>query len=358
MDRLGLTDKRMKALASTIDLTTRSPWITGEDRLTTIAVAKAIMPDGAKVEDFPLSREEALLIPAVSRARNLLVSTIAGFPLVALDKNGPLDSERQPTFLYRDDQQDTPYERMAGTVDDCLFYGRALWLLDRGAGDSPTFGPVLNGTWLPASKWTITNGHVMVDEQAVHESEYLLFNIPMYAGLLAVGDRTLRGARDTEVAWTDRIKNPVAALILRVTDSDAMPEGAEIEDFVNEWKSATRANGAAVGYVPEGVEMDTHMATDDSGLFIENRNAIRTDVGSHLNLRPSMIDGTSGIDSLTYTTKDGERNAFYDFDLPFWTKPIEAALSASKIVPRGQRVRFDQYDAYNPPIRTGVPTEE
>jgi hypothetical protein len=57
-------------------------------------------------------------------------------------------------------------------------------------------------------------------------------------------------------------------------------------------------------------------------LMVEGRNAIRTDVGSFLNIRASMLDGTMGIDSLTYTTTEGEKNSFYEFDLPFWTDPI------------------------------------
>ncbi|TPW75892.1 phage portal protein [Schumannella soli] len=357
LDRLGLSPSRLENLSTTIELGVRSPWISGEDKLTTLTVAKALFPDGKTPDSFPLTREEALSIPAVSRARNLLVSTIARFPLRALSSSGVLAADQQPSFLYRTNGVDSPYERMAATVDDCIFDGRALWLVDRGAGESPKGGPILDATWLPLNKWTITDGHVMVDEKPLPEADYILFNIPRFAGLLAVGDRTLRGARDTEQAWVARMRNPIPATELRVTDESRLDEG-EIEEFVAAWRAAFTAAEAAVGYTPEGVEMVTHGAGDAPELFIESRNAIRTDVGSFLNLRPSMIDGTSGIDSLTYTTKGEERNAFFDFDLPFWTDPIEAALSGDNVVPRGQRVRFDRYEQYGVPIATGVPVED
>jgi len=91
---------------------------------------------------------------------------------------------------------------------------------------------------------------------------------------------------------------------------------------------------------------------------VEARNAVRTDIGSFLNIRASMLDGTQGVDSLTYTTNSIERNAFYEIDLPFWTAPIESRLSQDDVVPAGQRVRFDKYAEYGAPIDTDIPTED
>ena len=71
-----------------------------------------------------------------------------------------------------------------------------------------------------------------------------------------------------------------------------------------------------------------------------------------------MLDGTMGIDSLTYTTTAGEKNSFYEFDLPFWTDPLAARLSLDDVVPRGTRIRFDLYSEYNQPASTGVRVED
>jgi hypothetical protein len=71
-----------------------------------------------------------------------------------------------------------------------------------------------------------------------------------------------------------------------------------------------------------------------------------------------MLDGTSGTDSLTYTTREGERNLFYELDLPYWTDPIQARLSMNDVTPAGQRIRFDRTDIINQPTPTGRPVED
>lgn len=309
--------------------------------------------DADAIERLPLSREEAMSIPAVSKARNLLVSSIAKFPLRAMQGEMVLHADKQPTFLYRTNSHVTPYERMAWTVDDLIFTGYSLWLLRRGA---PVEGrrPILDAEWCPRSQWTITDGHILVDEQEVDEEDIILFNSP-FEGLLNVGARTIKGARDTERAWTGRMRNPIPVIELHMLD-DAM-EPAEVKEFVKSWSTARRSEDGAIGYTPPSLEVRVHGDLQHE-LFTEGRNAIRTDIGSFLNIRASMLDGTTGVDSLTYTTKDGERNLFYELDLPFWTDPIEARLSMDDVVPRGQRIRFDKYEALNQPTPTGPTVED
>lgn len=304
---------------------------------------------GGDRADLPLSREEAMSIPAVIKARNLLVSTIAKFPLKALDKDGEL--KEQPTWLYRQDDSLSTYDRTAATVDDLFFYGRSLWTVERGAANQIT-----NAQWLPMNRWTITNGNVMIDEKPANDATYILFHIPLYSGILAHGSRTLRGARDTELSWVSKMRNPAPVTELRIVSDDVL-EQSEVDKLKTALDEKTKAGESVNIVTPMGVELHSHGSVDPM-LYIEGRNAIRTDVGSFANTRAAMLDGTIGIDSLTYTTKEGEKNAFYEFDLPFWTDPMQAALSVDKVVPRGQRVRFDMYSAFNLPINTGVPTED
>lgn len=320
-----------------------SPWAEGS-----LAPIAADLFGGDRA-DLPLSREEAMSIPAVIKARNLLVSTIAKFPLKALDKSGELAD--QPAWLYRQDDSLSTYDRTAATIDDLFFYGRSLWTTTRGAG-----GQITNAQWLPTKRWTITNGHVMIDEQAAPDEAYILFHVPLFSGVLAHGSRTLRGARDTELSWVSKMRNPAPVTELRIVSDDQLVQ-KDVDNLKTALDEKTKAGESVNIVTPMGVELHSHGAVDPA-LYIEGRNAIRTDVGGFANIRAAMLDGTIGIDSLTYTTKEGEKNAFYEFDLPFWTDPFQAALSVDKVVPRGQRVRFDMYAAFNLPINTGVPTED
>ena len=344
-ERLGLSRKRLDVLASPINLGIASPWQEG-------SLSQIVLSDllGAEIMDsLPLSRNDAMTVPAVAKARNLLVSTIARAPLRALDKTGPIAT--QPAWMYRTNSDITPYERMVCTVDDGFFNGLALWLVDRGSEDQ-----IINANYCPWPSWSVKEGKILVNDKPVDESEILLFNFSTQ-GLLVEGRNTIRGAHDTEAAWTGRMRNPIPLIELRITDDSQLTQ-AEVDTYVAAWAKARRTPDGAVGATPPGMEIKTHGEVDP-GLYIENRNAVRTDVGSFANVRASMLDGTAGIDSLTYSTTQGERNSFYEFDLPFWTGPIEARLSQDDVVPRGQRTRFDMYENYAPtPTPTGAPVED
>jgi hypothetical protein len=343
-DRLGLGRQRLDLLSSPLDLAIKSPWAEGS--LHAIVFSDLIGKDVA--DALPMGRGDAIQIPAVSKARNLLVSTIAKLPLIALDATGPLAD--QPTWLYRTDGLVSPQERMAWTVDDLIFYGMSVWATERGEG-----GQILKAEWVPPKDWKITDGVLTINDQNVKDDEFILINAP-FEGLLAVGNRTLKGARDTEAAWTGRMRNPIPLVELKVTDDSNLTQ-TEVNDYVAAWAAARRAVDGGVSFTPPGMELVTHGEVK-ADLMQEGRNAIRTDIGSFLNIRAAVLDGTTGVDSLTYTTKEGERNLFYEFDLPFWTGPIEWSLSVDKVVPRGQRVRFDRSELYATPLPTGTPTED
>jgi hypothetical protein len=317
---------------------------------------------GDDAKNFPMTREEALRIPAVSKARNLLISKIAELPLRAIQANADgtdTDVTTKYTWLYRTNSTVSPYERMAWTVDDLIFYGVSLWLLDRGTPDGSGRRGILNASWCPTSTWCIKPDEdgqlaVHVDGVPIAEDRYCLINSP-FEGLLTVGVRTLRGARDVEKSWTGRALNPIPLIVLHQTDDSMDPD--EVKAFVDSFAQARVDPNGAIGYIPPNIDIEVY-GTDAADLSVEGRNAVRTDVGSHLNVRASVLDGTQGVASLTYATTQGERNAFYDDDLPFWTGPIQARLSLDDMVPRGVRIRFDKTSEYNQPAATGTPTED
>lgn len=288
---------------------------------------------------LPLSREIAMTVPAVSKARNLLVSTIGKFPLKAYD--GDALVAEQPAFLYRSESTVTPYERIAWTVDDLIFYGYSVWLVERDGA-----GQITRADYCPMRYVQITEGHILIDEQPVTAEEIILFNSP-FEGLLTVGARTVRGAIDQEKSWVGRAKNPVPVIELHQVDDTMDP--SEVKEFVDAWAKARTAENGAIGYTPPSLEIKTHGEVK-ADMMTEGRNAVRTDVGSFVNIRASMLDGTMGIDSLTYSTTEGERNSFYEFDLPFWTDPIAARLSMDDVVAPGVSVKFEMYSDPNLPV--------
>lgn len=349
LDKLGLSrGERITATARKLGIT--SPY-SERTELPTVVVTDLLSAE--MQAKLPVSRDLAMTVPAVSKARNLLVATIAPLPLVAMTKDKR--SPEQPAFLTRTGTGVTVYERMAWTVDDLLFYGCSLWAVKRGDRSNDARRPILSAEWVPQSEWCIDeDGTILVYDEPARPDDYIIFNSP-FEGLLKLGARTIRGAVDLETAWTARAASPVPIIELKLID-DQLTQ-TEVDEYVDKWAKARKNPNGAIGATPPSIELKTHGELPVN-LYGEGRNAVRTDIGSFTNIRASMLDGTIGVDSLTYTTKDGERNQFYEIDLPFWTDYIESRLSEDDVLPAGQRMAYDKSAQTNQPIPTGTPRED
>ncbi|WIA98034.1 phage portal protein [Curtobacterium sp. MCBA15_004] len=346
LSALGLKRIELKP----VDLTLASPWqpVGGMSQITIAEIWGAELAN-----NLPLERSVAMTVPAIARGRNLLVGAIQRFPLVVLDENGPLST--QPTWAYRTSGPVTPQERIAWTVDDLIFHGVALWLRENGSS-----GQLLDARWHPRADWRITALGVVQAREAsdsewvdLADDDYILINAP-WDGLLSVGARTIRGALSTEEAWVGRMRNPIPLIELKVTDYTEL-DPDEVKGHVKTWADARTGVNGAVSWTPPGMEVVTHGEVK-ADLYTEARNAIRTDIGSFLNVPTSMMDGSLAEASLTYSTQEGNRSRFQDESIPFWITPIEAALSMDSVVPRGQRVRFDRSEAFSTVVNpTGIP---
>lgn len=333
-----------------------------DGNLSSVVWAEALGED--VIKNLPLTRSEAIGIPAVSKGRNLLVSTIMKWNLRALAFNETAgtsdDVTRKHPWLYRTNGAVGPHARMAWTVDDAIFHGCSLWLTERSTEVTDGRRPILNAAWCPFDWWAIADGRFVLypggdrtEARPLTRGEYLFFDFP-FEGLLNIANRTLRGARSIEDSWVGRSRNPIPLINLKRTEDYQLGK-EEAREVVDDWAEARTGVNGAIGSTPPGIDLEV-FGEVDVNLMIEGRNAVRTDVGSFLNVRTAMLDGTVGVDSLTYTTKEGERNAFFEFDVPFWTDPIEERLSMDDVVPRGTRVRFDKYQ--ETPAPSGPETED
>ncbi|WP_404311308.1 phage portal protein [Agrococcus terreus] len=315
---------------------------------------------GATLSSLPMNRSQAIQIPAVARSRNLLVGAIAPLPLVAL--RGDQRVSPQPSFLYRTKNiLETPYERMAWTVDDLIFHGLSLWAVERGAAEQ-----IVDAARIPRERWTIRDGLILVQIDAgsgmvpVDAREVILFN-GTTNGLLADARDTLNAAQAIERAYVERAQNPIPLQVVGHVPGTPRNEGLtepEAQAVLAQWKNARRApGGSAIGYLPPTLQLDTP-GSDASSLLEQARNAVRIDVANHTNVPVAMLDGGVSEESLTYRNADGEVSRFYR-DLAFWLDPIQHRLSMDDVVPAGQRVRFDLATFDTPaPASTGVPTED
>lgn len=284
-----------------------------------------------------VTRAMAMSIPAVAKARQLLVTQVARYPLRVYDTQGLVDP--QPTWIDRTDGQVSPWHRMAWTLDDLIFFGWSLWAVKRGSDDFP-----LEAQRVPIDRWSVNgDNQVLVDGKTVSAESVLLIPGP-FEGLLATASRTLVGGARLERAWVDKAVNPVPIVELHETGPDELDED-EATDLVGSYLAARNDPQGTVAYTPNRIQLITHGANDPQ-MFIEARNSLRIDVGGVLGIPAGLMDASLSTASLTYSTQEGQRNEFADFTLPYWLDPISQRLSMDDTVPRGQRVRFDLADLY------------
>lgn len=282
-----------------------------------------------------ITREEAMTIPAVVKARALITGTLARQPLAQWADKEKIDA---PAWLYRSDTQQSPITRLTWTLDDLLFFGRSLWAVARDDA-----GSITDAVRVPIGWWELSEmGDVLVtfdatEKTEVPEKSVILFE-GMQEGLLDIASRSLHGAIDIERAWADRVNSPIPMVELHEAERDTEIDDDEAAELVAKWEAARRRSGTA--FTPYGIEARMHgdRATD---LFIEGRNATRLDVALFTNLPGALLEGSQATATLTYSTQEGQRNELVDYSLSYWALPIEARLSLDDVTPPGTRIAFD-----------------
>lgn len=299
-----------------------SPWASG-------TLSRVVWSDIFGVQDVPPTRAEAMRVPSIVKARSLIVGTLARQTLAKWRGDVRLAPD---AWMYRTSSGVAPQVRMAWTFDDLLFSGVSLWAVERGAG-----GAITDGVRVPPEWWEISPDlELLVNGAPVDEREVILFEGPQ-DGLLEIARDDIKAARDMTRAWANRVSAPVPLVELHETDGVQYTED-EADELIDTWEEARRNGGTAL--TPKNIETKIHGQTP-TDLFVNGRNASRLDFANFTALPASLLEGSSAVASLTYSTSTDDRNELVDLSLSYWATPVEARLSQDDVVPRGQRVAFD-----------------
>jgi len=334
-----------------------SPWAEG-------TLEKIALADVFQLDYVPVTRREAMSVPAVAKARWLICTPLAKHPLKAY-RTDELDAAetqardpepiRTPAWLYRTSGNIPPQFRVLWTLDDLMFTGFSLWAVTRGARSQITDAVRVAREW-----WHFdTDYRIQIADgeggyYTPNASDVILFTSPQDP-LLECAERTIRGARDLEETWTARVRNPIPVTKIRQTEDIELDEEPEIDPETGEEIDASLAEGydiakvylkqrhspeGSVVVVPYGWDVE-EMGQTEPSMFIEGRNAVALDVGRFTGLPSSLLEATQTQASLTYSTKEGDRSTFTDYSLAVWAMAIEARLSMDDVVPAGTSIRFD-----------------
>lgn len=322
-----------------------SPWTSGQ-------LESLPWSDIFDVDLFPVTRAEAMTVPAVAAARSLIVTKLAGVPLRALRGSDLLPDLESPSWLYRTDTAVSPWHRMAQTLDDLLFYGDSLWVVERGS-----INQIIDAARVTRDQWQITvDGSIQLRVGSTWmdaPAESVVYIPGPFEGLLNVAARTIRGAVELEKAWTNQARTPIPGLIISEKEDTGMTQ-QEAQEWVAAAAAARRSSdGSVIMFMPNTLEAQVTAGTDPA-LLIEARNAVKLDVANFTGIPATELEAALPKASLNYETQAGTAQVIAD-RMAFWTGPIEARLSMDDVVPRGQRIRFD-FAPYPTPIATPADT--
>lgn len=287
------------------------------------------------VADFPITRAEAMRVPAVARARHMITTTIARADLLVYDRAGAL-LDPQPTWTRRTDQRQPRAHRIAWTVDDLIFHGESLWLAERDNEAHP-----LRVEHVPHHRWEHTDtGGITVDGQPVTPASRLVHIGGMHEGILTFGAAAIRGAAAMLDAAVDTARRPFR---LELHDTGEYPmTRAEIRELIADARAAMLDN-AGVVYTAPSLEARLHQISTDS-LLVAGRESFAVDVARLIGVPSAMVDAHSTGATMTYTNVEQVIRSFLHLGLVTYMLPITARLSLDDITPAGQTVRFDLDD--------------
>lgn len=299
-----------------------------------------------------IARGVALSIPAVRKARHVIVGTISTFALSAWAGGRRLDQDDpRASWLRQPDPAKTLQTTLAGTIDDGIWKDRAVWqVLDRSIAGAPVkfrrVAPsrlsVVEDPWDSdlVEVWTIDGAEVPA-RNIVH------FNFAGLGGLERYGAAILELYVDLQVAAGRYAKAPMPKTILKNLGADLT--NPEIIQLIADWEARRELSSTA--YLNAVMEHETVGWNAQELQLVEGREYAALEVARLFGLPAAALDAKSG-DSMTYGNVVEKRRDVLEALRP-WMTPVEQTLSLDDrssrptglVVPHGVEVRFDA-DAY------------
>lgn len=298
-----------------------------------------------------VTRDEAMTVPAVARARNIIAGTLASLPLELYNNR---DEELpKPRWMKQPDPHSAYGTMMAWTIDDLLFNGNAYWQIIevyKEDGRPSAFRYINYNRVTPkyGQDMHMVEGYLVDGANVPNNGLGSLITFQaLDEGVLKRGAPTIKTAIALEQAAKRSAEEPVPNGVLKNTGMD-LPED-QVMNLLARFKAAR--NTRATAYMTSNLEYQP-MQFDNAQLqLVESRKAIQTMIAQMMNVPAYLLDAETG-GSLTYNNAEGQKRYLVDFSLRNIITVLENRLSMDDITITGQHVRFDLDD-----FLRGNPTE-
>jgi HK97 family phage portal protein len=285
------------------------------------------------------TRTEAMGVPALARARNIICTTIGSF---GMHTRNIATGERvqQPRVINQPDPRIAGSAFWSWLAEDILFYGYGYARVMQRYADTGRIQAMERIDPLRVTVQTNGNGTEIdayaVDGLYIDPSELVVFT-GLDEGILNRAGRTIRAASALEKTAYDFAIDPNPQTILK-NSGVALPKdrvAALVAAFKNRTsKAVTFLNGdvsiETVGYDPKNLQLN------------EARGYLALELCRAAGL-PAFF-ASAEPNSFTYSNAVSERRSLIDYSLRPLMTAIEQRMSLSDFTPLGQDVKFDLDD--------------
>lgn len=317
---------------------------------------------GLDIDNLPITRDTAMQIPALSRARTILTSGVARMRLLAHDATGPL--KPQPDVARQPDPGHPANHTWTWIVDELLFHGSAyLYVLDE-----DQHGRALRFRVLPQHRIDFDEAGQPVGYRGLRmPNRWVRIDGP-HEGILNFGAPSIRAAHSIEVAYRNAAHNPVPAIDLHQTTPNPQLTPEQRQELIAAWSAARRGKNGAVAYTSSNIEAKP-IGQAAEQLLIAARNAAAVDMARLVGLPAWAVDAQVSGSSLTYSNIVDRNRELVDIGFAPFMAAIESRLSMDDVLEHGRWAHFStnewlrgdlkaRAEAYQAAKEAGLMTEE
>lgn len=288
------------------------------------------------------TRQEAMEVPSVARARSIICGTAASLPLHAFNKTTNAEIYGR-TILEQPDPALPTAVVMSWTFDDLLFHDVAYWQV---LAVSPEDGRPVHARRIDPMRVTYNteglNGIVIdgfwVDGVQVPMSgvnSLIVFYGLGTGGILTRAGRTIKTALDLEKAVSRMAEEPNPAMYIKNSGVD-LP-ASQVSALLSNWKAARAQRSTA--YLSGNLEVATFGFDATQMELSANRMNTATEIARLMNIPAWYLNAENSTN--TYSNTLQERQSLIDLSLMPFLIAVEQRLSMDDITPMTQRVRFE-----------------
>ncbi len=290
-----------------------------------------------------ISRKDAMSVPSVARARNLICGTVASIPLEYYSKaTGEVIAP--PRWISQLAKNQPSFVTLTWIVDSLLFYGISyLRVTERYAED----GRPSAFEWVANARVTFTT-----DLEGIMVTQYYIDAAPIDMndiitiqgfdeGVLERASRTIQSAIDVERAAAQNSANPQPAGFLKNSGAD-LP-AAEVSGLLAAWKRARQNNSTA--YLTSTLDYSPVAFSPKDMMYNEAVQNLSTQIARAMNV-PAYYLSADQNTTMTYANVQDERKQFYALSIEPYVQAIQSRLSMNDISTAGHEVRFAVFDTF------------